>query len=235
MIFILKILLCEDNEKQIEINSEYIKSVVVKKKEQCDIRAFKHPDEIKEEDINWSNTAFLDIDFGRKEKTGIQLAREIIKLNKWVEIVFITAYKEYTAEAYQLQAIGYLEKPIIQFELENMIDKLIRCVNSAHIDNFIELMHNKKSIITRQQDIIYIEKELKKCIISTITNDIDTYENIGSLENKLGNDFIKINQGVLVNRAYICKIENEMVWLSTGKGFKISRGRKKEVVNKLIN
>lgn len=229
----LKILLCEDDDDQMDYNQEYIENLLKKKKTKFEIESFRMPDRIKRKDMEWCNVAFLDIDYGEKNKSGIQLAREILKINKWVAVVFITAYQEYTCEAFQLQAFGYLEKPLVRYEVDSIIDKIKRYVSDFPQNNFLHIIHNKKHTIINQRDIVFVEKEAKKAIISTITKDIDTYEKIAEIEKKLCEDFLKINQGVIVNKNYICNIEDEMVCLSTGKKIKISRSRLKEAMKNL--
>ena len=229
----LRVLLCEDDEEQLRYNRDYIEKIAIRKKEKCKFKSYQNPDAIDNEDLKWCNVAFLDIDFGRENISGIQLARKLLKINKWVAVVFITAYQEYTAEAFQIQAFGYLEKPIVRYELEGILDKISRYVSSAPQSNFIEVMHNKKLMFIKQQDIVYIEKVGKKATVCTIRNDIDTYEKISAIEKKLQNHFVKVNQGVIVNVEYICEMEDEMVCISTGERFKVSRSRLKEVSQKL--
>ena len=56
------------------------------------------------------DVAFLDIRmFGLN---GVELARELKRINPEVNIVFTTGYSEYMGEAFALHASGYLLKPI---------------------------------------------------------------------------------------------------------------------------
>lgn len=52
---------------------------------------------------------FLDIEM--PVMNGIQLAKEFQKVNPRVNIIFVTAYSDYTGEAFHLHASGYLTKP----------------------------------------------------------------------------------------------------------------------------
>ena len=71
----------------------------------------------KEEDID---IAFLDIEM--PEMNGIQLAKELKKINPLINIIFVTAYDNYALESFKIHASGYLTKPVhaqqIQEELE---------------------------------------------------------------------------------------------------------------------
>ena len=54
--------------------------------------------------------AFLDIRL--IEMTGIELGKRIKDIFPEVKILFCTAYSEYALESYQMNAIGYLLKPV---------------------------------------------------------------------------------------------------------------------------
>lgn len=61
-------------------------------------------------DADAFDVAFLDIDM--PGMNGIQLARELKRLNPKVNVVFATGYGEYMADAFALHSSGYLRKPI---------------------------------------------------------------------------------------------------------------------------
>ena len=54
--------------------------------------------------------AFLDIDMGRT--SGLDLCRELLKINERTNVVFLTAYMEYAYDAWSTGASGFILKPI---------------------------------------------------------------------------------------------------------------------------
>lgn len=54
--------------------------------------------------------AFLDIEMGKF--SGLDLCRELLKVNPRTNVVFLTAYPEYSLEAWDLGASGFLLKPL---------------------------------------------------------------------------------------------------------------------------
>lgn len=68
------------------------------------------------------DVAFLDIQMPGID--GIELAEKILEQKPHVEIVFVTAYNEYAVEAFDLNAIDYLIKPIKQNRLQKTMDRL---------------------------------------------------------------------------------------------------------------
>lgn len=71
---------------------------------------------------NHVDVAFLDVEMGTM--TGIELAKQLKKLNPNVNIIFVTGYDKYMAQAIELRMSGYVTKPVtrekILIELEDL-------------------------------------------------------------------------------------------------------------------
>lgn len=229
----LRIIICEDNLAHLNLNRELIENAIKLFGEKYEIRTFVLPEVITVGDIEWANIAFLDINLGINKQSGIQLAEQALSLNKWLAIVFITAYQEYTGEAFKLQAFGYLEKPIIKRELVGIIERLIRYLKTDNESQFLEIVDRRITILLKMEDIIYIEKFGRKVTLFTMEKDIEVNQSIVTLEDKLNSSFIKINQGVIINKRYVNRLEGDMIYLMTGEKLKVSRRRIKSVSGQL--
>lgn len=229
----MKIILCEDDKNHMNLNKEYIENTIRMYGEEYEIRAYESPDMIDNAAISWANILFLDIDFGYGKEDGISFAKSALALNKLLAIIFVTCYQEYTKDAFKLQAFGYLEKPVIKHELLSLVERLIKYLQAEDSSKFIEIYHNRMQIVMKVEDIIYIEKSGKKVTMFTMSRDVEATQSIASLENTLGESFLKINQGILVNKRYINRIEGDMLYTTTGETLKISRNRVKIVLGQL--
>ena len=54
--------------------------------------------------------AFLDIEMGRV--SGLDVCRELLQVNPRTNVIYLTAYREYSFDAWATGACGYLLKPI---------------------------------------------------------------------------------------------------------------------------
>lgn len=70
------------------------------------------------------DTAFLDIEM--PELDGFQLANSILDLQGWTAVVFVTAYNEYAVEAFRINALDYLMKPVNKKRLKETLDRIIQ-------------------------------------------------------------------------------------------------------------
>ena len=68
------------------------------------------------------NVIFLDISMPKT--SGMQLAAAFHKLNNPPALVFVTAYSEYALEAFDVDAVDYLMKPIDMDRLQRALDKV---------------------------------------------------------------------------------------------------------------
>lgn len=91
---------------------------------------------------------FLDIEM--PEITGLELAEQISALDKPPEIIFITAYNEYALEAFKVNALDYIMKPVDPRELDRLLKKI-----------------EKKGLITKNQDTFLHIKTLGGFSVST--------------------------------------------------------------------
>lgn len=78
---------------------------------------FQNPyDAIEYVKANEVNAAFLDITM--PEMDGVQLGRELKKINPDIELVYVTGYDEYALEVFKVGGRAYLSKPYTEEELE---------------------------------------------------------------------------------------------------------------------
>ena len=66
--------------------------------------------------------AFLDIEMGIT--SGLDLCRELLAVNPRTNVVYLTAYSEYSFEAWDTGAIGFMVKPITPEGVKKQLERL---------------------------------------------------------------------------------------------------------------
>lgn len=84
---------------------------------------------------------FLDIEMG--EINGLELAELLMEDLDAVEIVFVTAYSQYAVDAFGINAIDYLLKPIQEKRLSKTIERLRKKTKE---DCEIDILDNKLKV-----------------------------------------------------------------------------------------
>ena len=105
----------------------------------------------------------------------------------------------------------------------------LRRTRSLKRKKLLEVCENRKKLLIDPDAIIYIEKIGRKVLIMTNAGGHEINGTIVSMEKELGSNFMKANQGTLVNKMYIEKIEGEVLVMKSGTTFRISRERAREL------
>ncbi|WP_270567650.1 response regulator [Clostridium beijerinckii] len=106
------------------------------------LETFTDPIEAYDSIVNLKpDVVFLDIEM--PEMNGLELANNLIEQNDELMIVFVTGYNQYAIEAFQVNAMNYILKPVN----ENIIEKCISRLNKFKIPKFQEKMNPEKKIL----------------------------------------------------------------------------------------
>lgn len=99
------------------------------------------------EGIEWLNKGQVDavfLDIGMPEMNGLEAAEHIQQRYPGIAIVFVTAYSDYAVEAFDLQAIDYLLKPIGPARLQKAIARIVPELPAAEIDAAVPIVSSPK-------------------------------------------------------------------------------------------
>ncbi|WWO95568.1 MAG: LytTR family DNA-binding domain-containing protein [Candidatus Dasytiphilus stammeri] len=129
---------------------------------------------------NKVDVIFLDIRLPILD--GILLAKNINNCANKPLIVFISAYQEHAIEAFEIEAFDYILKPWQETRIARMLQKLEICwkqqkllnpknfsLNFSSKSQTMNLMKNKRFIVTHLSDICYVEAHKKMIFIYTIS------------------------------------------------------------------
>ena len=87
------------------------------------ITGFTWPSEaIEYAKMNRVALAFLDIELGTA--SGLDLCRTLLEINPHTNIVFLTAYADYSLDAWKTEACGFLLKPLTPEDVKEQLNRL---------------------------------------------------------------------------------------------------------------
>ena len=184
------------------------------------------------------NPDVLFLDINMPGLTGIDLVKN---LDVVPYVIFVTAYDNHAAEAFELNALDYLLKPIDPERLKQSINRV-----AASIDEDGEETNETVSVkaVLSKDDSIYV-KDGENCFFIQLA-DVTYFESVGNyikiniegkkpmvlkslsaLEDRLNPyDFFRANRKHIVNLKKIQKVEN---WFNGGMMFEMDNGEKIEV------
>jgi DNA-binding LytR/AlgR family response regulator len=169
---------------------------------------------------------FLDINM--PGINGIEFLRSITNPP---EVIFTTAFREYAAEAFDVNALDYLVKPVSMERFLKSINKFLEKKSSRQNSDFnlnendyIILKSDKKNFKVKVNEIMYIESLDDYIKVHTLNNRLVCYMRLSALENI----FTDSGTMIRIHRSYI--INTDFVQVFTGydveiNGKKIPIGR----------
>lgn len=160
------------------------------------------------------DVVFLDIEM--QDVSGIDVAKSLAKMDVPPAIIFTTAYSEYAITAVNLQAVGYLLKPIETADLADILGKLakvnrIQASHRATKDADISYQLGNKLLRINTKEVCYFHADGKYTGLVTIHGSeglVD--ESLKDLESRLGSAFIRIHRHSLVNCDEISALEQSI-------------------------
>lgn len=168
------------------------------------VKAFNNP-KIFLQEIDDIDCDLCILDIEMQGMNGLQVAGLI----KHKKIIFTTAYKEYAAEAFDLDVVDYVRKPIKKDRLQQAFEKVQKLTEQQTDQSFFEWNTNlgKSRILTA--DIVYIKTSeidsRDKDVILKNNSDIIlknlSFKNLAELLPQ--KNFVQINKKEMVNTKYI--------------------------------
>ena len=145
---------------------------------------------------------FLDISMPKT--SGMSLAEALHKLKNPPAIVFVTAYSEYAVDAFAVDAVDYLMKPVEASRLEQALDKVVARIRPPQATHSsverIPVEKGGRKVLVPIDQIRYIEaKDDYSCIYTETDRYLSTIS-LAQLENKLSpHGFFRVHRGYIVN------------------------------------
>ena len=161
---------------------------------------------------NTADVIFLDINM--PDMNGISLGKIITKMYPDMKIVFITAYKDYAVDAFEIKAFDYLLKPYSESRIKNLLKSLINIKNEKTIliknNNLKKITVNidERLYVISLNDIDYIEASEKETLIFSNQKKYVSRIKISKWEDMLKeNNFYRCHRSFIVNLDKITEIE----------------------------
>jgi len=155
------------------------------------------------------------LDIRMPEMDGIEAAQHLQKLPKPPAIIFTTAFDNYAIQAFDMNAVDYLLKPIRFERLQTALKKahtllprqLAALTPLSPQRTHLSITERGRILLVPLTDIIYLRAELKYITVRTAEHEYLIEESLTHLEQEFGDTFIRLHRNCLVASAYITGYE----------------------------
>lgn len=172
---------------------------------------------------------FLDIQM--PEMTGFEMLKQLDEIPK---VVFVTAYDDYAIDAFKVNALDYLLKPVEPALLKETVEKLDqnteedfysteendRSERRLTIDDHIFIKDGEKCFFPKLKDVRYFESQGNYVRVFFNDHKPMILRSLNALQERLSSeDFFRANRKYFINIHHIENIEN---WFNGGLKVKLS-------------
>jgi len=167
------------------------------------------------------------VDIHMPEMSGIEFARHLQVLDRPPAVIFVTAHDQYAIEAFEVNALDYLTKPVRAARLLNALKKattgarltrgVLESIDPAPRRHFSVAERGRLTLVP-VAEVIYLRAELKYVTLRTREREHLVEESLTQIEQEFGSVFVRIHRNCLVARRWIrgfergAEIEGEEGW-----------------------
>ena len=188
--------------------------------------------------------AFLDIQM--PGLTGFEVARHVVATGQATHVVFVTAFDQYAVEAFEVNAVDYLLKPVERARLEHAVQRVRVRLDAGtplneHLEKIVRMVGDRQQrrgqvavkvgerfLLVQADDVIYAS--LNGDTISIVTGQVagtSNYRTLDELQASLNPDvFWRVHRSHLVN---INKIKEIVPWFSRNYILRMKDGKGTEI------
>jgi len=151
-----------------------------------------------------ANVLLLDIRMPQMD--GLETAQHLLKLAAPPAVIFTTAFDAYALQAFDINAVDYLLKPIRQERLQTAINKA-RALQPAQVlalkplvpkRAYFSVSERGRVLLVPVADVIYLRAELKYTTVRTKEREYLIDDSLTTLENEFGDHFLRLHRNCLV-------------------------------------
>lgn len=155
---------------------------------------------------------------------GLQLAQALKVRAEPVAVVFVTAHADHAVQAFELDAVDYLTKPV---RLQRLRDSLLKVERLAQSRKALEADSVQESLVIHDRgrvervplaDVLYFKAELKYLTVRTATRSYIFDGALTELETRHASLFVRIHRNALVARRALRALEKKFDAAEGGEG-----------------
>ena len=224
----MRICICDDDRSQHGIIKKYIDEFSVLAENSEIVSKFSGKELINDctRGISY-DILFMDVRLG--SMNGLEVAETVRRLNPNTIIIFISNHPDYVFEAFSVEALHFMVKPITELEFRRVFVRAINKYNSLH--SFLPSGFLSDRAVICINDILYCEGYNRHVMIYTENGKYESVSKLSDIYEKLStHGFVQTHQGFIVNMSRIRRFDKESVTLNNGTAVPVSQRRRTQAL-----
>jgi two-component system response regulator AlgR len=163
-----------------------------------------------------SGAQVLLLDIEMPGMSGLEVARHLAGLEAGPAVVFVTAHDRHAVQAFELNALDYLMKPVRASRLADALRKAAatgapkaeRLAQAAKAPReYLSVVERNRIVLVPVREIVYLRAELKYVTLRTRAGEHLIEEPLVALETEFAERFVRVHRNCLVARAAVRSFE----------------------------
>lgn len=178
---------------------------------------------------------FMDIEM--PGLNGMDTARKIREAGNESVLIFTTRLAQYATHGYEVDAIGYLLKPLDQYSFAMRMKKAMYLLAATHENSSatFSLNYRGKTSQIKAADVYYAEVKGHYCIYYTTQGTFEVKESLITAAEKLNplGNFFACSRFYLINLNHVTTVQGYEVYFDHATSVKVSRLKKSQLIERL--
>lgn len=222
------IAICEDETYLLEELRKKAEAYLKTRHYPAEIRTFTSGEDLLKEQRTFD---LILLDLVLPGINGLETAK---RLSSKSRIIFITSYREYAVDAFEVEAVHYLLKPVTDERLYKAMDRALKQFKQED-DRTLALIKSGSTHILPICDILYCEVFDHRVCIHTAQGNYEYSGTLDMLERKLDGRFFRCHRSYLINMSHVVGQEKGTALVSNGNRVLISRRKQAEFMQRLLH
>src|SRR4051812_18355415 len=143
---------------------------------------------------------------------GLAFAQALRGMPREPAVVFVTAHAEHAVQAFELEAVDYLTKPVRLERLQAALQKLERLLAGRHAaprdgQGALGIQDRGRTERVPLSEVLYFKAELKYVTVRTSARSYILDASLSELEERHGPQFLRVHRNALVARRAVRALE----------------------------
>jgi len=214
----IRLAICEDNPETLEMLSGYTDHTGV-----ADIDSYGSGDALLcSLDAGAEPYHIYLLDIEMPGRSGIETAAEIRRRDPEALLIFITDYKEYVYEVFEVLPFRFLRKPAEESAVKKVLEDAREHIFAAWRLFFFHVGHEQHQVSCGV--IRYFESAGRRVILHTTSGEVSYYGRIADVPASLDpTQFARIHTSFIVNLEYVRAVRQAEVVVDGGQALPMSR------------
>lgn len=229
----LRIAICEDEEKYLELEKNIVSTYLKQKGLSYNVKGFSSCESLLEDKVQLEMFDLIILDVEMKGIDGISAAKIIREKNDEVQIAFVSAHMNYSTDGYHVRAIRYIlkNKDDLEKYLQECLDRVLETIDQNERELTFDFTIGKRTL--KVSDVVYLRSSGNYTVFEVSFESKETYLLRSTLKKMTelmhAFDFVSVSSKETVNLCHIKSMSRYSIVLDNGKVISISQKKYNDV------